>query len=281
MRWRPDRLSAPPPESMIDSALVRALGFPATLIHGDTLVLDRWLWLRRKLSQPVSGTELVDVGCGSGAFTIGAAKLGYSALGLSWDDRNQAVAAERARLCRAEGAAFQVLDVRELHDRPALFSKFDVAVCCECIEHVLDDRSLLRGIAACLRDGGFLYLTTPYLGYRAITPDDDGPFLPIEDGRHVRRGYDERMLRQLCAEAGFVIQNVEYCSGFTSQKLTYVFRRLTRISKLLGWAAILPFRWLPPLVDSMIASAWRWPPFSICITARKASPSPPEATDDG
>ena len=29
--------------------LVRALGFPATLIHGDTLVWDRWRWLKPRL----------------------------------------------------------------------------------------------------------------------------------------------------------------------------------------------------------------------------------------
>ena len=50
--------------------------------------------------------NLLDVGCGSGAFTIGAARMGYDALGLSWDARNQSVAAERAAIAKARGDQF-------------------------------------------------------------------------------------------------------------------------------------------------------------------------------
>ena len=42
------------------SQLVKLLGFPATLIHGDTLVLDRWLWLKRRLPLTAAGETLLD-----------------------------------------------------------------------------------------------------------------------------------------------------------------------------------------------------------------------------
>ena len=122
------------------SALVRLLGHTATLIHGDTLVLDRWRWLRQSLSPVSAGSKsLLDVGCGTGAFTIGTARMGYKSLGLSWDTRNQRVAAERADLCRADLARFEVQDVRTLGEREDLKQEFDVAICFECIEHILDD----------------------------------------------------------------------------------------------------------------------------------------------
>ena len=91
-----------------ESLLVKMFGFPATLIHGDTAVLDRWLWLRKHLPETCNGEKLVDIGCGTGAFSIGAALRGYEVLGLSWSARNQEVAGYRARLCNARSAAFDV-----------------------------------------------------------------------------------------------------------------------------------------------------------------------------
>ena len=64
---------------MDKSLLAKLVGFPATLIHGDTLVLDRWLWVRKRLPETRNGETLLDVGCGTGAFSIGAARLGYQA----------------------------------------------------------------------------------------------------------------------------------------------------------------------------------------------------------
>src|SRR5215831_5582861 len=92
--------------AMDRSLLVRLFGFPATLVHGDTLVLDRWRWLKRRLPVTANGERLLDVGCGTGAFTIGAARRGYHALGLSWDERNQTTARQRADLCRCPSAEF-------------------------------------------------------------------------------------------------------------------------------------------------------------------------------
>lgn len=70
----------------MSSLLVKTIGFPATIIHGDTLVVDRWLWLKERLSRSGDSGKLIDIGCGSGAFTIGAALQGYDTLGLSWDE---------------------------------------------------------------------------------------------------------------------------------------------------------------------------------------------------
>jgi ribosomal protein L11 methylase PrmA len=111
------------------STLVKLFGFPATLVHGDTLVLDRWVWLKDRLSR-ISDSyskKLIDIGCGTGAFTIGSSLLGYDSLGLSWDERNQKVASERALLCNATKAKFEIQDVRNLHERIDLVNEFDVA----------------------------------------------------------------------------------------------------------------------------------------------------------
>jgi 2-polyprenyl-3-methyl-5-hydroxy-6-metoxy-1,4-benzoquinol methylase len=249
--------------------LVRAIGFPATLIHGDTLVWDRWRWLKPRLKEHRG--NLLDVGCGSGAFTIGAARMGYDPLGLSWDERNQTVAAERAAIAKAHGAHFDVWDVRHLGERADLLSKFDVAICLENIEHILDDYKLMLDIRMCLKPGGVLLLTTPNRQFRAIGPlPDDGELSVVEDGGHLRRGYLESDLRVLCERAGMEVDDISYCSGFLSQKITYLLRIFSGLNRYLGWAIILPLRLLPVL-DTALGRLFHWPPYSICLQAHKPS----------
>ena len=57
------------------------------LFFGDTLVYDRWKWISSKLPKTKENWKLLDVGCGSGAFTLKASSLGYHARGLTWDKK--------------------------------------------------------------------------------------------------------------------------------------------------------------------------------------------------
>lgn len=250
------------------SLLVSTIGFPATLIHGDTLVLDRWQWLRQRLG-PGEGKRLLDVGCGTGAFTIGAARMGYRALGLSWDERNQRIARHRAALCRANTAEFEVCDVRRLDTRADLFSCFDVAICLETIEHILDDRKVVKDITRTLRPGGRLLLTTPNVDYRAITDFDNGPFSSYEDGGHVRRGYNADQLARIAEDAGLAVDSISWCSGYLSQKITGLLRALSGTNHYLAWGLTLPLRGIPPLLDGFVTRLLSWPHYSICLEATK------------
>lgn len=254
---------------MDKSLFVKFLGFPATLIHGDTLIMDRWFWLKNNLPKSKQMERLIDIGCGTGAFSIGAALRGYDVLGLSWDERNQRVAGERAEICNAKTAKFDVLDVRRLDSRDDLAINFDVAICLEVIEHIINDNKLIIDITTCLKPGGRLLLTTPYFFCHPITCCDKGPFSKIEDGSHVRRGYTKDMLEEICGQANLKIKSISYCSGFLSQKITYIQRKISKVHPLVAWVAILPFRLLPPLFDRIVTSLLRWPFYSICLEAYK------------
>jgi len=251
------------------NTLVKIVGFPATLIHGDTLVWDRWRWLKKRLPK-ANGQKLIDVGCGSGAFTIGTAKKGFNSLGLSWDTRNQVVAAERAQLSGVtKNIQFDIQDVRKLDERAEYKQQFDVAICLEVIEHILNDQKVLNDISGTLKKGGKLLLTAPFFGYKAIVPSDNGPFLTIETGWHVRRGYWEKDLRPMLEKAGFEVQEVNYCSGYFSQKITGIMWRNQHKAKILTWLIILPLRILPPLFDGIIRKLTKWPDYSIGVVAKK------------
>ena len=249
------------------SVLVNVLGFPATLLHGDPTVLDRWAWLKKRLPRTRNNERLLDVGCGSGAFSIGAALRGYRALGVSWDERDQLVARERAKLCRASCVQFEVMDVRELDQRADLASGFDVVICLETIPFIIDDTKLMTSMAHCLKPGGRLLLSAPYLLYKAISLSDMGPFGSVEDGRPVRRGYNKVMLEELCDNSGLKVECVEYCGGYLSQRIAGIMRSVARIHPLLGWLVVLPLRVFPPIFDPVVTRVLRWPHYSICLEA--------------
>jgi len=266
---------------MSKSLLLRLIGYPALLIHGDPMVLDRWRWLKQRLPGTRNDERLLDCGCGTGAFSIGAAKRGYRATGVTNDEAAVARAQERADYLKPGFANFEAGDIRRLADRSDFQGVFEIAICLEVIEHLADDRSLMQNLAACLKPGGRLLLTTPYYHYIAVTPDEEGPRSEIEHetcGWHVRRGYTVGMLQELCQDAGMVIEEVSYCSGFLSQRLTALMRVLTRVHYLFAWAAVLPLRILPPLFDGLLTRLIGWRYYSICIEAYKPRFAPgPEA----
>lgn len=249
--------------------MVRRSVFLSYLIRGDTLVMDRWRWVAKQLPETRNGESLLDVGCGTGAFTIGAARRGYRSLGLSWDERNQKVAARRAEACgQADRTKFEIQDVRKLHDRQDLSGMFDVCLCCECAEHILDDRGLFMEMTRCLKPGGRLIFTAPNFYYKAMSAGDLGPFCREETGWHVRRGYSSAMLKELCRHAGLEMEDISGCSGFFSQKVTGVLRFLQSLMGRLGWVIVLPLR--PVALLDWVPWRWLgWPDYSICLVAVK------------
>ena len=251
-------------------ALTKLLGASAGLIQGDFFTRDRWLWLESRLPRTLNDETLLDVGCGTGAFSILAARRGYRCLGLSWDHADLAVANERAALCGAAGARFQICDIRELDQQEALKGQFDFALCCENIEHVLDDRRLVLAMAACLKPGGRLLLTSPNYHYEAVSKGDLGPFEKEERGWHVRRGYSRGQLLDLFHGTGLVIEDVSFCSGWASQKCTGFLRRFDGRPFLIGWIPTLPVRFFIPALDRLAAALFRHPGYSICVEAYKA-----------
>lgn len=259
----------------MSNLLVHLFGWPATLIHGDAMVLDRWRFLRQRLPRTRStGEQVLDVGCGTGAFTMGLALLGYETVGLSWNERNQEVAARRAAILRIENVSFPVCDIRRLHECEEFLDRFDAIVCLENIEHIIDDLKLSNDMFRCLKPGGRLYLTSPNYHYNPLSKEDMGPFSFIEDGGHVRRGYTPCMLRELCAQAGFKVEEITYVSHVFSQLTTRLSRFLSKIAGArLAWIAILPLRPLAPLFDDWVGK-WigqmiGWPGYSIALVAYK------------
>jgi 2-polyprenyl-3-methyl-5-hydroxy-6-metoxy-1,4-benzoquinol methylase len=242
----------------ISDLLVRLLGWRALILHGDPCVTDRWLWLRRRLRGP--GARTLDAGAGNGGFAIYAARLGNDTLGLSFAPREVASAQRRAAALGVERVHFQVADLRQLDQFAGELGQFDQIICLEVAEHIADDTKLISDLGRLLRPGGRLLLTTPNFEHRALWSES---LSQTEDGGHVRWGYSHDEMARLFAAAGLRVVDQGYVSGFVSQRLTNLMRRLQRVSFIVGWALVAPLRVLQVL-DGPVTRVLRWPP--LCIT---------------
>jgi 2-polyprenyl-3-methyl-5-hydroxy-6-metoxy-1,4-benzoquinol methylase len=253
----------------VSDATVRLLGWRSLLVHGDPCVLDRWLWVRRYLRPgPV---RTFDAGFGNGAFSVYAARAGNEVVAASFSAKEQADAQRRTEELGVTGIDVRLLDLRELDDHRDSLGTFDQIICLETIEHVLDDERLVRALAAILDPGGQLLLSSPFDGHRPQYSEQVNPS-PVEDGSHVRYGYSQARLRELVQGAGLTVSGEAFVSGFISQKVTNLMRRLTaRMGLLPAWLIVLPLRALV-VIDEPLTKLLGYP--HLCVAVRAYKPPP-------
>jgi SAM-dependent methyltransferase len=253
----------------LNNLLVRLVGWIATVLHGDSAVLDRWLWLRRRLLE--GDLRTLDAGCGSGAFSLYAAKLGNDVTGVSFNERDNAIAEERARILGISKARFVTGDLREIDSFADRLGTFDQILCLETIEHISDDQKLVTDLAQLLRPGGRLLLTTPSDRHRPFRGEVVSTY---EDGGHVRFGYSHDELRRLFDRAGLHTVSLGYVSGPLSQMIVRIERAIGSVSALLAWVVTLPLRPLQ-LLDPVATRISGSPHYSVTgVAVRREAAGP-------
>ncbi len=246
--------------------MLRVFGWRFLLITGDPCVLDRWLWLRRLLRG--GRLRTFDAGCGNGAFSVFAARIGNDVVAASFLSSEQESASRRADMLGVSGIDFRIIDLRDLDDHRGEMGMFDQIICLETIEHVTDDEGLVKSLAAMLKPAGQILLSAPFDRHRPLYTEDPRPS-PVEDGSHVRYGYSRERLRQIVDGAGLDVDSESFISGVVSQKLTDLMRRLsTRIGLFPAWVIVLPLRVLV-ILDPPLSRMLRYPHLSVALCAVK------------
>jgi SAM-dependent methyltransferase len=202
-----------------------------------------------------------------------AARIGNESVGLSFEEINNQVAAARAKSLRLSNVRFACVDLRELDKAAAILGKFDQIICTEVIEHILNDRKLLRDLASLLNPGGRLLLTAPYKYAKKLL--GDGTLSEIEDGGHVRIGYTHEELKQLFKLSSLTPVGDEFLSGFVSQHIANVIRLLATVNHRLAWAMTFPLRALQ-IADRPLTKLLRYPFLSVALVGVKETVGAPE-----
>src|SRR4051794_26193179 len=130
------------------NTLVRLFGWRGSLLLGDPTVVDRWKWLKRHLRDGPLRT--LDAGCGSGSYTMYAARIGNEAVGVTFEARSVRTAQTRAEILRIPGVRFLEADLRRLDELAQALGTFDQILLFETIEHIKNDAKVVADLVALL-----------------------------------------------------------------------------------------------------------------------------------
>lgn len=215
--------------------------------HLDLFRLEETYWWfvgRRELVRqmvrryaPGPGRRIVDAGCGTGGTMGRVADLG--------DVAGCDLSPYALSLCGQRG--LHELAVADVTALPFRTDGADVAVSCDVLEHVDDDREALSELLRVLRPGGIVVLTVP--AHQALWSEHD------EALAH-RRRYSARGLRRLIEECGGRVEKLSpVVSGVFLPIL--MFRLLQRLRPKAPGEPRTDLRVLPGPVNQLFILALR------------------------
>jgi SAM-dependent methyltransferase len=204
----------------------------------------------------------LDAGCGNGALAYAAYRRGNEVVGVTIDETQveKADALFSWLGVSPERLRFQVLNLYDLHK---LETKFDQIICAETLEHIRDDKKIIKSFYDLLNEGGVLHLCCPNANHPAHRLGRvDSP----EDGGHVRDGYTLQSYQQLLEPLGF---QIEKAFGIGSPTLGFLDGPIRATRNHLGYIPALPLFLLAYpfilLFDYLNPSC----PFSLYVLAKK------------
>jgi 2-polyprenyl-3-methyl-5-hydroxy-6-metoxy-1,4-benzoquinol methylase len=152
---------------------------------------DFWSKVKVKLILDlVEGKKILDVGCGSGGLSRTLAEKGYNVMVIDNDWK-------AIDLAKKKGIMGFVADINHWETE----EKFDCIILADVLEHIADDKLILRKVYTLLKPNGCILLNVP--SYQFLFGKHD-----INLG-HKRR-YSDNELRNKLKESGFKIEHLRH-----------------------------------------------------------------------
>jgi len=252
------------------------MGAPMDAQEYDRLAhFEEWYWWHRgrqaivqrllALYAPPSA-RILDVGCGTGATTLGLRRFG-PVVGMDIGRRALEVAGKRG-IAVAQASAARL---------PARSGAFDLVVALDVLEHLEDDVAAAREMRAALRPGGLLLATVPAY-----------PFLwsGHDEALGHRRRYLRRQLVAVLERAGFEVALCCYvmASILPAAVVVRLYERWIRRGPARRESGYVP---VPAPLNALLAwitstgsllLPWIRLPFGLSLAVVARSPAPPPAS---
>ena len=178
----------------------------------DLLLLRSWhihkelkKWAENKKNKAVN---ILDAGSGFGQYSWYLSNMNKAWTILGMDVKEEQIEdcnhffASRGR----KNIRFEIGDLTKFNHP----DQYDLVVCVDVMEHILDDVAVFKNFQSSLKPGGMLLISTPSdQGGSDVKEDDDHSF--IEE--HVRDGYNMEDIITKLVNAGFSKINANYSYG--------------------------------------------------------------------
>lgn len=200
---------------------------------------------------------VLDVGCGVGTISLYLASKGHDVIGIDISSRAIKLAKSSAKQIGFKYLKFENSDVSTLNKFAV--KKFDYVICSEVIEHVKDDKQLLKDIYKLLKPGGVLVLSTPSINaplYRWGYLDEFD-----KNVGHLRR-YSVKELTNKIDKSGFHIIQIYKTEGLLRNSL-YTFNQLGLFVRFIRW----PISIVVNIIDNFFVKIFG--ESDICVVAKK------------
>ncbi|MDH4377936.1 MAG: bifunctional 2-polyprenyl-6-hydroxyphenol methylase/3-demethylubiquinol 3-O-methyltransferase UbiG [Ramlibacter sp.] len=125
----------------------------APLHHINPLRLE---WIHQLA--PLTGKQVLDVGCGGGILADAMARKGAQVLGIDLATKSLKVAQLHALEAQTEGVRYRGVSAESLAAEAP--GSFDVITCMEMLEHVPDPSSVVRACSELVKPGGWVFFST-------------------------------------------------------------------------------------------------------------------------
>ncbi len=175
----------------------------------------RRLVAARAAEHGTSPGRILDVGCGQGELLAELGRTFPAAQLAGADVSLESLEQTRRTVGRADLFELDLGDPEALASRPERVGHYDLVVCSEVLEHLVDDRLAARHLAALLAPGGHLVATVP--GGKPSRFDE-----LIGHQRH----YRPPELRALFERAGLTVERID-AWGFPFQSF---YRTMVRVA---------------------------------------------------
>jgi 2-polyprenyl-3-methyl-5-hydroxy-6-metoxy-1,4-benzoquinol methylase len=220
------------------------------LVDDQMWQLDAYTWRRHaRVSNYLAAGPIkaLNIGTGGGAETLALLRRGNHVTTIEISE--ETAERTRERIVRTgfgdmhTGLVGHVLEL-DLDDT------FHQVMMCEVLEHIADDYAALERIAGWLEPGGRLIMSTP-TNIHGQLPGDE--LSAVEDGGHVRVGYEGPELDEMLQAVGLITIHREYNGYALTQQYLRAERKLRANAKtrLFGYGVSVAARPLVRLMEQV------------------------------